>query len=271
MRLIRSRLSNEPRRRSSSFLGVLLLAYAPPLIAQEAPGTPEGSASSPEHANARGLANEGLTAFAAGRYEEAVEKFEAAYQLVPAPGLLYNVAQAYRLNGDCVLAVARYRAFLSTGAGEKTRQLAERRIAELLPCDAEVGVQPQPSPMPVRLPSKPVLRLLPPRVLAQESRRADHAAQARSAASSSRASKLVYASVGYGGSLILLSVGAYFGVRAQNASERVSAASAREQTWSADLAAAERSGKRDQAVALATLTGGLVSLGVTTCLLAFDW
>jgi len=269
--LIRSRWSNELRRCGSSLLGVLLFAYAPTLAAQELAHATEGRVQSPENANAKELATEGLTAFAAGRHAEAIEKFEAAYRLVPAPGLLYNAAQAYRLSGDCVLALARYRAFLATGAGEKTRQLAEQRIAELEPCHTELGAQPEAVAMPAPANSASVTEALPLTLRAQERPRGRDAPPTAAPSSSGSAKKLGYAAVGYGGSLLLLSLSAYFGVRARDASERVSNASEQGRTWNADLAATERSGQRDQAVALGALAGGVVSLGVVTCLLAFDW
>ena len=59
---------------------------------------------SPAVAEARALYTDGLRLYRAGVYDEAIAKLQASYRLVPAPGLLYDMAQAHRLKGDCAAA-----------------------------------------------------------------------------------------------------------------------------------------------------------------------
>ncbi len=60
------------------------------------PGSDGGEdAADATQAKARALFEEGAKAYALGRYAEAVEKFEASYDLYPAPELLFNLGQAY--------------------------------------------------------------------------------------------------------------------------------------------------------------------------------
>ena len=47
-------------------------------------------------------------------HEAAVAAFKEAYVLAPSPGLLFNIAQAYRLAGNCDDAAWMYRRFLDT-------------------------------------------------------------------------------------------------------------------------------------------------------------
>ena len=63
---------------------------------------------------ARLLAEKGRAFHNAGDYNNAVSAFKEAYVLAPSPGLLFNIAQAYRLGGNCDEAAWMYRRFLDT-------------------------------------------------------------------------------------------------------------------------------------------------------------
>lgn len=51
------------------------------------------------------------TAFYLQRYEEAAKEYEKAFELKDAPGLLFNIGQAYRLSGQLVKALGAYRSY----------------------------------------------------------------------------------------------------------------------------------------------------------------
>jgi len=97
-------------------------------------GTADGGAIDPE---ARRLAERGLAHYQAGRYAEAIEDFQASYRLTPAPGLIYNLAQAQRRQGDCQAALESYRRFLVGNPTGNIRRLAEERIVETERCVSE--------------------------------------------------------------------------------------------------------------------------------------
>ena len=59
------------------------------------------------------LYTEGQTAYEGGDYATAIMKWQAAYDLSKENGLLFNLAQAKRLAGDCTGALTSYRNFLS--------------------------------------------------------------------------------------------------------------------------------------------------------------
>jgi tetratricopeptide (TPR) repeat protein len=83
---------------------------------------------------ARDLATKGRKAHQAGDYTAAVSAFKEAYVLAPSPGLLFNIAQAYRLGGNCDEAAWMYRRFLDTDPKGTHRQLAENHLATVERC-----------------------------------------------------------------------------------------------------------------------------------------
>jgi len=97
--------------------------------------------------------HEGLEAYRAGRYAEAIELFKKALLLAPRPQLYYALAQAERQLGRCVEAVAHYQKFLESKPpavqAESARQNMER-------CRITVGEPaPPPEPPPATPPPSP--------------------------------------------------------------------------------------------------------------------
>lgn len=83
---------------------------------------------------ARELADQGRAYHDAGEYMKAVAAFKEAYVLAPSPGLLFNIAQAYRLAGDCDDAAWMYHRFLDTNPSDQARTLAEQHLANVEKC-----------------------------------------------------------------------------------------------------------------------------------------
>jgi tetratricopeptide (TPR) repeat protein len=105
-----------------------------------------GTASADDDAamtEARAHATTGQAHFDAGEYESAIREFRVAYALVPRAGFLYNLAQAYRLDGDCVAATKMYRDYLARAPRSKMRTIVEQHIADLEPC-VRVRTAPRP-------------------------------------------------------------------------------------------------------------------------------
>jgi hypothetical protein len=138
------------------FAITLLLAL--PAAAQ----TPPAAAPAPANAkeDARRLFLAGKQAYQAGSIDVAAQAFEEAYRIAPAPGLLFNLAQAYRkqygITGDSTLlqrAVEDYRRYLADAPAGPNRALATEALADLAPMLARVA--------PGRLPSSPAVRVTP--------------------------------------------------------------------------------------------------------------
>lgn len=89
------------------------------------------AAHADDTAEARDHFRKGSKAFDLGHYQEAVKEYEAAYSLREDPALLFNIAQAYRLDGDNQNAIRVYKSFLHRMPDAPNRAEVERRIAEL--------------------------------------------------------------------------------------------------------------------------------------------
>lgn len=70
----------------------------------------------------------GLEHYAAGDYELAIDEFVAGYEIDPQPELLFALAQAERLSGDCASARVYYGEFLDTEPTEAQRAAAQMHI-----------------------------------------------------------------------------------------------------------------------------------------------
>jgi tetratricopeptide (TPR) repeat protein len=106
----------------------------------------------------RGMANYNLNEF-----KQAVIEFQEAYRLHPAPEILFNLAQAYRGDGDREKALALYRSYLREADHPSNRDEVEKRIVEL---DRELRLHPTPKPPPPpSKPSAPVAPQPPPQLV----------------------------------------------------------------------------------------------------------
>ena len=83
---------------------------------------------------ARVLYDKGNTHFDLAEYDAAIAAFKEAYSISRRPGLLYNIAQAYRKQGNCVQALEFYRNYLRLEPDAKNRGAVDKRIAEMQAC-----------------------------------------------------------------------------------------------------------------------------------------
>jgi tetratricopeptide (TPR) repeat protein len=114
------------------------LAPMSALAAPPAPAPASAAASAPSSApagdirtQAAALYREGAGLFKEGRFREAGERFQAAYNLDPSPILLYNLARAAEELGDATTAISHYKAYLARYPQADDRAEVERRIRVL--------------------------------------------------------------------------------------------------------------------------------------------
>ena len=109
---------------------------------------------------ARELAERGRELHDAGNYSAAAVRFQEAYALAPSPGLLFNLAQDYRLSGDCEDAAIMYRRFLATDPSPEARAIAQQHLDKVMRCVVRPAVaetSPPPPAAPIdRPPPDPV-------------------------------------------------------------------------------------------------------------------
>ena len=67
-------------------------------------------------------------AYDVGKYNEAIEEYRKAYEIGGDPPMLYNIAQAYRLNDEPEEAVRFYRRYLQRAPNARNREDVERKF-----------------------------------------------------------------------------------------------------------------------------------------------
>ena len=101
--------------------------------------------------DAKQLTEQGLAHYNVGEYDKAIDEFKRAYLIAKTPVLLFDIAQAQRLKGDCKEALQTYKAYLRADPSAN-RQKIEAHIAEMEKCVKE---KPEPAPAPTPEPPPP--------------------------------------------------------------------------------------------------------------------
>jgi hypothetical protein len=117
------------RRRSSATIFVL---SAVALFGWSAPVRADATADA--RAEAGKQLEAGNRLYEAGKYEEALKRYRAAYDAFPSPKILFNFGEAYFAMGDLVTAAEQYEHLLEEAKlepGATLRQRAEARLAEI--------------------------------------------------------------------------------------------------------------------------------------------
>jgi tetratricopeptide (TPR) repeat protein len=285
-----------PTSRSGSWRRLRALAFAPAMAMAMAMATGAARGEDDDQAQpatarsgedvvapeARRLTDSGLTHFAAGRYDDAIVDFQKSYAVSPVPGLLYNLAQAYRLTGNCGRALDHYRRFLAADPAGKIRQRTQERIAEMEACAASAAPEPEarapepnapeatpaaPAPTPARARA---LAPLPGAVRAGTAPSpvgaalADDGGRPRGAAPAWRR----WVGVGLAGTAAALAGGSgYFAWRARQATDDVNQIYDRGGTWGPYAAGREDSGMWAERWALMSGAGAVVSAALALWLL----
>lgn len=133
-------------------------------------------------AKAKALYKSGVAHYEKGEYKAAVRDLRAADDLVHAPALAFNIAQAYRLLNDCKDALTWYRTYLERDPLAPNKDKVNEYIANMLKClpkreeppvvatpapaPAEPAPEAKPEPAPSTIPTTAVEP--PPRVATTE-------------------------------------------------------------------------------------------------------
>jgi len=187
---------------------------------------------------ARELAEKGRAFHNQGDYSAAVAAFKEAYVLAPSPGLLFNIAQSYRLAGNCDESAWLYRRFLDTNPIGEHRILAESHLAAVEKCGGGLRVTvptPKRDAMAVPDPDTKLITFAEP-------------------AARSRAYKQYGIGTAIGGG-VLLAGAAVFAIDSHDASTTVSETYQRGGTWE-DIKDVDARGKRSATIATVLGVGG---------------
>jgi tetratricopeptide (TPR) repeat protein len=199
------------------------------------------------------LFHKGLAEYDAHRYGAAIEIFSRVYDQTHSPALLFNIAQARRLMGDCPRAVATYEAFVVADPTSPDVDRARGWLEKLGPCRAPIGEEKAEEKTPGATPEKSA----PPPAAAPPSISVQQAAPPRTAAPP-RGGLILTGALG-GAALMLAGAGAYSAARSGDLSDQVRGAYGMGGTWNAQAAALDHEGKRLQAEAIVLLTAAVLS------------
>lgn len=110
-----------------------LLSASATVAAQPAPAPAPGGGQTDDQkkAEAKTLYDKGLTHYNLGEFDLAIADFRAAYAISSAPGLLFNIAQSFRLKKDYEQASYFYATYLRLKPDAANRADVEARIAEM--------------------------------------------------------------------------------------------------------------------------------------------
>lgn len=207
------------------------------------------AAADPIPMRARALAERGRAAHDAHDYAGAIAAFTEAYALAPAPALLFNLAQAYRLAGRCDDAAVMYRRFLASSPPDDARQLAEQHLATVDRCAKDLTVIPDRTIVRVTLPPAP-----PP-----ERPRHDHHWSTP---------KKTGVGLAIGGG-VALAIAGFYALDAHQTSNEVERRYAAGEKWN-KLAPLDAEGRRQQTYAEVAGVTGVVLAGAAATILVVD-
>lgn len=199
---------------------------------------------------ARELSNQGLRQYQQADYDGAIESFLGAFALSSNAGLLFNVAQAYRLQRDCQHAGEYYRRYLDAVPETAMKPTVERRLAEMDACtqtsQATLAASPPPTTADADISARPSSSQTAPAARALWRQPAVVAAAASA--------------------LALGATGVVFALRSRSAEQDLSQRYAGGGTW--DDAAQQRleAGKRDQMLSIASFAAAGTSAVIATWL-----
>ena len=95
------------------------------------------------NAKAKQLYDEGFRHFNVAEYPQAIDSWKQAYLISKKPLLLFNIAQAYRLSGDCKQAMTFYENYQNSETSIKNQDELDQAIAACKAAEAK-PVEPKP-------------------------------------------------------------------------------------------------------------------------------
>lgn len=218
-----------------------------------------GAAEEPIPPKARKLAEHGREMHDKGDYARAIIAFKEAYVIAPSPGLLFNLAQAYRLQGNCDDASLMYRRYIATNPSPDARAIAEGHLYTVERCTKKrsLNIPLDESMAYLDVPAPPGPEHM---LVSAPAERTDGPARPL------RLKRDVGLGITLGGSAAL-AVAAYYGYRSYDASQDVEAAYARGAKWKEIESIHERGESSARAAKIFGIGGGLAIAGGVTLFL----
>ena len=203
----------------------------------------------------------GMAHYELGEFASAVEEFKQAYARSQAPGLLFNLAQASRLNKDYEQALHFYRTYLRVRPDAANRDDVEKRIAELEPI-VEMRRRAEEEQLPV------VSR--PPPARSAPTPAVDERPTLVKPLPTGRGEKIAGIVVGVAG-VGALAAGIGLGVASLDAQNKLSSLATQMGSWTPAQASLYQTGQRDATAATALYVVGGAAVATGVILYAVGW
>lgn len=107
-------------------------------------------------AKIKDLAGKARAHYQLGKYDLAAQEYEKAYELKAVPGLLFNIAQCYRLLGEPAKAEKLYASYLRDAPDAPNADEVQRYIAEMREQQKKLAKAAPPAPPPAKAAEPPV-------------------------------------------------------------------------------------------------------------------
>jgi tetratricopeptide (TPR) repeat protein len=251
-------------------LALMLVATTTNAFAQPAPPQPQPSPSpSPQpspsgatdeqkKAEAKSLYEKGLSHYNLGEFDFAVKAFREAYAISSKPGLLFNIAQSFRLKKDYEQATYFYQTYLRLQPDAPNRVDVEARLKEMQEAMEEAKKQAE---------KKPIGTIPPDGNAAVTTTTTTTTTQQKAGGPEKReptgvkAQTLLtagYATAGAGAALVI--TGVIFGNMAKSAEKELNQLNADHGSWGQEQQDKYDAGKRNNTIALVSFVAGGAAL-----------
>jgi tetratricopeptide (TPR) repeat protein len=244
-----------------------LLAASATAAAQPAPRpsptpTPAADRSQTEdqkRAEAKTLYEQGLSHYNLGEFDQAIAAFRKSYALTQAPGLLFNIAQAFRLEKDYEQATYFYTTYLRLQPDAANRADVEARLAEMQQALEEQKKLEKKPPIGTIAPegntaTTPTTTVTPPTAPTTSTMPALPSPREEPRAPGKSLTVAGYATAGAGAALVI--TGLVFGRMAKSAEKDLNQLSTDMGSWTAEHEDTFDAGKRNNTIAIVSFIAG---------------
>lgn len=248
-------------------LALTLGALTTTALAQPAPPAPapgDAKTDDQKKAEAKALYEKGLSHYNLGEFDQAIAAFRAAYAISSAPGLLFNIAQSFRLKKDYEQAVYFYTTYLRLRPDAPNRADVEARLQEMQEAIDEQKKQPSKAPIGTIPPDGVTTTTTTTTPTgATTTTTTEPAPQVETGTKSQSLITAGYVTAGSGAALVV--TGVIFGMMARSAEKDLNSLSDDHGTWTPEQQDKYDAGKRNNTIAIISFVAGgaAVATGAT--------
>jgi tetratricopeptide (TPR) repeat protein len=248
--------------------GVAVLALSASAAAQPAQGN-HPKAPAAQLAQAKALTAQAELDYKVGHFQQSLDEYTQAYELVPTPALLFNIGQCHRLLKNYERAIFFFRGYLRDKPDAPNRTVVDGLVADsqrlLEEEQAQAKKEAEERDAGVE------------RQRAEEQSRAEDEARARQQVATGpppqpKSPVIRIAGIAVAGAgIITIGTGIAFGLKSRSASNDIAQVSNQMGTWTAADASLYASGQHDATVATALYIAGAVAVAAGGVLTIFGW